>query len=435
MASVLTTRSVASAKPDINRREIPDAGLPGLYLVVQPSGQKSWALRYRFGGKPKKLTLGSVLLERLDPAEEAPTIGIPLTLSEARQVARQAMQMIAEGRDPSEAKKAAVALKADPDAGSKNTIEFQSKRFVERYCKPKNRSWEEVQRQFNVEINSVLGQRDITLVSKSDLIGLLDAIVDRGSGVTANRVLATLKTFFGWLHDRDLINTDPSSGLKKPTLEKSRERVLTDNEIRLIWKATAFYEGPFSSLWRLLLLTGQRRNEVAGAQWGELDLKSSASSWTIPGSRTKNGKTHKIPLPAEVVRIFEQLPRIGLKPQFCFTTTGSTPISGFSRTKSALDRRILSIAKTEAVDAGRDPTDIIIAPWTLHDLRRTMATGMARLGVGLPVIEKCLNHSSGSFGGIVGVYQHHDYFDEMKTAFELWVDFIEKIAHKKPELL
>lgn len=430
--NVLTAKSVETAKPDPKGRvEIPDAGLPGLYLVVQPSGAKSWAYRYRIEGKPKKLTVGPVLLKReAGEVEGDIAFGSPMTLSEARRAARRAIQLVAEGIDPSGAKKTAKEKQKVEAERQRNTVEFLASEFIQRYAKPNNRSWAEKERQFKSEINPVWGHRDIASISKRDVIELLDAIIDRGSSVTANRVLATLKTYFGWLVERDVLMSSPAVGIAKPTAEKSRDRILTDDELRRVWLVAGGFEYPFGDFWRLLLLTGQRRNEVAGMFRNELTLNAEHPEWTIPGARTKNGKAHVVALAPAAVSILSGLPEIGEK-GYVFTTTGETPISGFSRSKDRFDAAILEAAKKEAIDADTDPDDVMIEPWTLHDLRRTMASGMARIGISLPVIERCLNHVSGSFAGIVGVYQRHEFRDETRAAFIAWADFVQDLVNPK----
>jgi len=435
-ASVLTARAVSGVTGDpAGRREIPDGALPGLYLVVQPSGAKSWALRYRFDGKPRKLTLGSVLLKRDgDEIEGVLPLGQPMTLPEARRAAREALQTLAEGRDPNEAKKVAQAAKAARAADldrDRDLVRVQGERFIERYCKPRNRSWKEVERQFKIEINPVWGERRVQDIGKRDVLDLLDAIIDRGSPVTANRVFASVRRFFGWLIERDVVQASPCTGIKKPTREKSRERILTDVEIRLFWKATEGFDHPFGPMWRLLLLTGQRRNEIAGMRCAELALDGEEPCWLIPGSRTKNGNEHYVPLAPGVVEIIKAQPKIG-KTGLVLTTTGETPVSGFSRSKARLDAAMLGIMQKEADKAGEDPTKATLTPWTLHDLRRTLASGMARLNINLPVIEKCLNHTSGSFAGIVGVYQRHEFKEEKRAALEAWANFVDQLVNDRP---
>lgn len=425
MASVLTAKAVEAAKPDPSRRiEKPDAALPGLYLVIQPSGARSWALRFRRNGRPAKLTLGPVLDRRDDAPPATLPLGQPHTLTEARTAARAALQALAEGKDPAASRKAQAAAKADPE---RDLVKNLSATFVDRYCKPRNRAWSEVERQFKAEIIPKWGARRIQDIKKREVLDLLDGIVDRGSPVTANRVFATLRRFFNWLVERDVLEASPCDGIKKPTAEQSRDRILTDDEIKLFWKAASSFEYPFGPMWRLLLLTGQRREEVAGMVRKETVLDGDKPLWTIPASRAKNGIAHAVPLSPVAVEIIKALPIIG-KAGFYFTTTGDTHVTGYSRSKTRLDATMLAEMRKGAID----PQSITLPSWTLHDLRRTMASGMARLGINLPVIEKVLNHTSGSFGGIVSVYQHHDFADEKRRALDAWASFVLLLVEDKP---
>lgn len=430
MANVLTTKAVEAAKPNGSKRiEKPDAALPGLYLVIQPSGARSWALRFRRDGKPAKLTIGTVLDRRDDAPPDILPLGQPHTLTEARAAARNALQALAEGKDPlGERKAMQAAAKADPGRDLINTL---SASFIERYCKPRNRSWAEIERQFAAEINPNWGNRRAQDIKKRDVLDLLDGIVDRGSPVTANRVFATLRRFFGWLVERDVLKISPCVGVKKPTAEQSRDRILTDAEIKLFWKAASSFDYPFGPMWLLLLLTGQRREEVAGMTRKELVIDGDKPVWTIPVSRAKNGIAHAVPLSAAAVDIIKALPKIG-KAGFCFTTTGDTHVTGYSRSKVRLDAAMVGYMRDDAEKAGDDSEEVTLTPWTLHDLRRTMASGMARLGINLPVIEKVLNHTSGTFGGIVSVYQHHDFADEKRRALDAWASFVLSLVEDKP---
>ncbi|MEI9410858.1 tyrosine-type recombinase/integrase [Mesorhizobium salmacidum] len=429
-AKVLTAEAVKSAKPDPDKRiERPDAALPGLYLVIQPSGVKSWALRYRFAGSPKKLTIGPVLTERSEPAGGELPLGAAMTLVEARSAARTALQAIAEGKDPSQAKKVSKALQAV--AGDKDTVKVLGESFIDRYAKPRNRSWAEVERQFKVEINPVFGDLRAKDITKRQVLDLLDGIIDRGSPVTANRVFASLRKFFSWLVDRDVITASPCAGVKMPTAEKSRERTLSDDELRLFWKATGALDYPFGPMFRLLLVTGQRREEVSGMTRKEIALGADAV-WTLPGGRVKNGIEHTVPLSTMATEIIEGLPKIGKK-GFVFTTTGDTHVTGYSRSKDRLDAKMLEIMRSDAQERGEDQEAVKAIPhWTLHDLRRTVASRLAGLNINLPVIEKLLNHVSGTFAGIVGVYQRHEFKDEKRRAMNAWADYLLALFNDHP---
>ena len=239
---------------------------------------------------------------------------------------------------------------------------------------------------------------------------LLDKIVDRGSPVMANRTLAALRRMCGWAVERGLIEVSPCEKVKAPSAERSRDRVLSDDEVRALWAGCDAIGWPFGALFRVLLLTGQRRDEVANLRWSELDLDTGL--WTLPRERAKNDQVHTVPLSAPVLAILRGLPRVG---DFVFSTNGRTPVAGFSKAKDRIDR----------VMAGTGPA---LPHWVLHDLRRTAASGMARLGITLPAIEKVLNHTSGSFGGIVGVYQRHSFADEKRHALDAFAAFVERLV-------
>ena len=251
------------------------------------------------------------------------------------------------------------------------------------------------------------GHRLIGTIAKEleTLLSCWTGVVDRGGGLTSNHVLATVRKLFNWAVARGIVDASPVQGVKAPLETRERDRVLTDAEVLSFWEATGEVPYPFGPFARLLLLTGQRRTEVAGMTWDELDLDN--ASWLIPSNRTKNGEKHEVPLSAAALDIVKSLPRIQSDKGYVFTTTGETHVTGYSRAKADIDRRVSPMPA-----------------WTFHDLRRTAASGMARLGINLPVIEKLLNHTSGSFAGIVGVYQRHSFGDEKRNALEAWARFV-----------
>jgi integrase len=216
-------------------------------------------------------------------------------------------------------------------------------------------------------------------------------------------MFAALSKFYAWLIGRDLVDRSPMIGLAKPKAPASRARVLSDDEIRTFWTATEALGEPFAPLFRLLLLTGQRLNEVAGMRRAEIE----GDVWRIPASRAKNHREHFLPLGALARAIIAEAPGDDL----VFSTTGRTAVSGFSKAKARLDALMGEVA-----------------PWRLHDLRRTMAMNLAALGVAPVVTEKALNHVSGVSGGLVGVYQRFDYAAEVRAAVEAWEKRLEEIV-------
>jgi integrase len=252
---------------------------------------------------------------------------------------------------------------------------------------------------------------------------MLDAVLERGAGVQANRLLTRLKPFFVWAVERGVLTSSPVEGLRPPSPETARDRVLSDDELRAVWRAAERIGYPFGAAVQLLILTGCRRSEVLEAEWSEFDVDG--RTWTILRERSKTNAAHVVPLSDPALQLVTSLPRIaesGTGPaRYLFTTTGRSPFSGVSKVLERLNER--------AAEEMPRPDEEALRPWRLHDLRRTFASGCARLGVPVHVVEKALNHTSGTFGGIVGVYQRHEYLDERRRALEIWaerlVDLIE----------
>ena len=406
MAKKLTARKVEQTRPNPSkRREIPDGGKPGLYLVIQPSGRKSWAVRYRLNGQPRKLTLD----------------GFP-QLATARRLAQDALDMVSEGKDPAAEKQAS---KSQYELGS-DLFGAVAAEFVERHAKRNTRasSTRLTEQWLKKDVLPRWGNKRIQDITKRDVLDLLDGIIDRGGGLSANRVLAVIRKMFNWAVQRGIITASPVAGIKAPLAERSRDRVLIDDEIRWLWLACDRLAYPFGSMAKFLLLTGQRRNEVSGMTWGELDLNKAL--WTIPGGRTKNDLPHEVSLSDAALSVIASLPRIRSDKGYLFTTNAETHVSGYSRAKTMLDKAMLDIAREERGQ------DVEIPRWTFHDLRRTAVSGMARLGIALPVIEKVVNHSSGSFAGIVGVYQRHHFSDEKRTALQAWANLVLSTVETRP---
>jgi integrase len=260
------------------------------------------------------------------------------------------------------------------------------------------------------------------------VIDLLDKIADRGSPIMANRILATVRKFGNWAVSRDIITASFAAGVKPVGAERSRERILTDDELRWFWQGTEKLGQPFGPLFRLLLLTAQRREEVSGMSSREID----GDKWVIPAARAKNGRAHSVHLSQAALGTLAGVKRMASKPGYIFTTTGDRPASGYSKAKERLDGFMLDIARAEIAADGGEPERLEIPHWTLHDLRRTAASGMARIGINLPVIEKVLNHVSGSFGGVAGVYNRHSFSEEMERALDAWARFVLDLTGDKP---
>jgi integrase len=242
--------------------------------------------------------------------------------------------------------------------------------------------------------------RIIDSITKRDVLDVLDRVVAAGKPVAANRTFAVVRKLFNWCVARDIVAASPCIAVKRPAKEQTRDRVLSDDELRHVWRAADQVGAPLGSLVKLLILTGQRRDEVARMSWLELDLENKLLR--LPRERVKNNRAHDVPLSPQALSVIEALPRFVESPHV-LTTNGNVPTRNYNWGMRRLRSKLPPMP-----------------PWTLHDLRRTCASGMARLGIALPVIEKVLNHASGSFAGIVGVYQRHDFAEEKRKALEAW---------------
>ena len=239
--------------------------------------------------------------------------------------------------------------------------------------------------------------RDISTIGRRDCLDRIDALTDRGHPVGARRLHARLHRLFQWALGRGIVTINPLAGVEKAGNEAPRDRALADDELVKVWGAAEELGYPYGKAFQLLLLTGARRDEIGSLRWSEVN----GGIVKLPGARTKNKEPHVVPLSAPARAILESLPRIEGS-DFVFTMTGRRGLSAWSREKARLDK----LAP--------------IAPWRTHDLRRTLATGLQKLGVQLVVTESVLGHTSGSRSGIVGVYQVHDYAPEKAAALEAW---------------
>jgi integrase len=425
MTKALTSKRIETVQPTSSRQEIPDGLLVGLYLVVQPSGARSFAVRYRYAGQPRKLTLGSY------PA---------ISLEAARDIGRKALRVAAEGRDPATEKQSAKGdakrQVAEEVRGKRDLFENVAADFIARHAMKSTRetTWRETARilgfrpstdtpaqlvETGGDVMAAWRGRKIQDITKRDIVALLDAIADRGAPIMANRVLSAVRKLFNWALARDVIQVSPCALVQPPAPERSRDRVLTDDELRLVWNAADADGWPFGPIIKLMALTGQREGEIAGMRWEELDLEGKL--WTLPAPRVKNDEQHTVPLSDAAIEIIKALPRIKSSGGFVFAGHHQgKPPTAFSHAKIRADEAITAANKGKPIPA-----------WVFHDLRRTMASGMARLGIQLPVIEKTINHTSGSFRGIVGVYQRHSFAEEKRNALAAWASHVATVVSGK----
>lgn len=381
MRKALSVKAIEAFKPKVKRYEVHDLLCPGFSLRVFPTGRKVFTVKYRYGLTQRRLPIG---------------VHPRISLAEARNKALEALRLVDEGIDPA-ARRRQLSM----------TVESVCADFIEKYAK-RNRSWRETERILQREFVPIHGQRDVREIKRHDIIDLMDGAVERGAAYQANRIHANLRRLFNWLMERNVVEVSPVAGTKPPTREQPRDRVLTDDEIRAVLRVCAKEPYPFGQFVPLLLATAQRRGEVSQLRWSQLDLD--AKQWVIPAELAKNGKPHVVPLNDFALRILAAVPRFE-DCEWVFSTTRRSPISGFSK---AL-RHVHAESKTSS--------------WRFHDLRRTAATGMARLAIQPHVVEKVLNHvSGGAISGVAAIYNRWGYDAERREALDKWGEFLDGLG-------
>ena len=412
----LTALAIARlAPPESGQTDYFDTALPSFGVRLSHAGTRSFFVMTRIHGKLVRLTIGKAKVKDDD---------LGLSLKDAREKAGEWAELAARGIDPRQ-------LKADDRQGneerSRNTFKAIGERFMRQHVEPHlaSSTQREYQRALFGTDTAAWANRPVASITRADVRAVLDAMVDRGSAGGANNLLAHLSKFFNWCAEKDLLEIPPTDRIKPPGPKNVGERTLSEPEIKEVWQAFGAEGGAFCDLFKLLLLTGQRRGEVAGMCRGELSgLNGDRPMWEIPKDRTKNGRPHLIPLSAMAVKIIQGRPELG-DAGLLFTNTGATPVSGFSKTKERVDGRI-SRNREEAGEA-------VMPDWILHDLRRTMVTMMnERLRISPHVVEACVNHISGAAkAGVAGVYNKALYLDERKAAFDAWANFVESLVAPK----
>ncbi|MFC1458062.1 tyrosine-type recombinase/integrase [Microvirga arabica] len=382
----LTKRAVDALASTDKDQVIFDAELSGFGLKITPSGRKVFLVQYRYppgrAGRIRRYTIGAY--------------GESLTPDQARGIAVQVKGKLAAGIDPVSERDAVLADAAKAAQEKKRmhatSVDAVATAFIERHAKPRLRSWREYERMLRGYVLPEWGTRPITEIQRSDVTALLDAIEERRSAALADHVLAIIRKMFNWHAARDERFHSPLvSGMARTSITvRARDRVLSDHELRALWAALQQIPYPFGPFVQLLLLTAQRRDEVAHMRWSEID----GDLWTIPRERYKNGRANTVPLTEQVQSILASLPRSG---DYVFTTTGRAPISGFSKAKAAIDRA-----------CG-------VTGWRLHDLRRTARSLMSRTGVSSEIAERVLGHA---MTGVAGVYDRHGYVSEKRDALQ-----------------
>ena len=393
----LTDLAIRNLKAGPTRREISD-GKNGLFVILQPGGRKSFAVRYRFDGRPRKLTLPR-----------------GITLAAARKAAADAIHEIEQGHDPGAAKQRAREAKRIADA---NTFRAVAESYLEREGRNlRSLEWRRVLLQRLVY--PTLGDRPISTIKRRAVVDLLDAIEDgklinakgpiKGGATMAHVTLAVIRKIMRWHATRDEDYTAPivpGMGRIRPD-ERARSRVLTDDELRRVWHtAEARPTDPFAAMVRFLLLTASRRSEAAALTWGEIVTDDIGPCWLLPAARNKVKVDLIRPLSKAAQDLLAAQPRIDDCP-YIFTY-GRRPLAAFSQCKDELDEA-----------SG-------VVGWTLHDLRRTARTLMSRAGVVSDHAEQCLGHL---LSGVRKTYNRDDFKPQKKAAFDALAGLIDRIVN------
>lgn len=327
-----------------------------------------------------------------------------IPLAKARELAWQAVSKNASGLDP--------RIDKLRTAGEPLLFANLLDAFVETHCKRHNKlsTARETERILRTDFFPRWRAHRVDEVRKGDVLRVLDALVSQGTPSAANHAFAAVRKFFNWCVQRGYVEVTPCLGVQSPAKHKSRERVLSDDELALVWQHAPACGYPFEQIVRLLVLTVQRRGEVAAMRWPHVSLGDAL--WSLPAELTKSNRPHAVPLVGEATAILAALPRLDETFAFPSKKVPGQAWDGFTKAKWRLDALI-----------GFDD-------WTLHDLRRTAATGMAKLGVSPHVVERILNHTTGTLGGVAGVYNRFGYLPEMRAALEVWAQHVGSLTSR-----
>ncbi len=421
MASLKITKRNVDAAPIPVGNDIYywDTELRGFGLRVTPRGVRSYVVQYRMPGLPaRRMTIG--------------VHGSPWTPEKARGRAEGILFNVKRGDDP------VVAARKRQRASIDLEFSKYVETFTDGYLKREwGDTWADAKRQLENHVVPHLKGRPLPEIEKNEVAGVIRRLLDRPA--LARNTHAVLRKLFSWAIDEGDLVSSPISAA--PPAVKARKRVLTPDEIVAAWRASYKLSWPMGQFVRMLFVTLQRRNEVAGMPWSELSELN--SMWRQAGERVKNEVDHLVPLSPSAIRLLNEMadgpaPIAGSERKpwkrkgLIYSTTGTTPISGFSKVKAKLDREMLPILQRLADDRadalGEERELAFLPPWRFHDIRRTGTTQMQALGVPIEVTEKVINHKSGETAGIKGVYNLHAYTEEKRKALDAWGQFLSKLV-------
>lgn len=389
---IFTDKSIRSLKPSDRRRVVWAQGLKGLGIRITPKGTKSFVFKYDVDGQDRWLTFGQYP---------------KLKLAEALVKYGEALEQVEEGIDPAE-----ETVSRNEANRNALTVKQLAEDYIEKYAKPRKRSWKEDKRILDREVVPVLGPaKKASKVTRRDIIEMLDGIVARGAPVQANRTLAIVRRMFNFGVDRDVLPASPCHRIKPPSPESSKDRYLTLDELKSFWNGldTAPLAKKTKLALKLLTVTLQRVSEVIGINKSELDLR--ARTWIIPAERTKNKRAHLVTLSPLALEIITELLQDVGEDGYLFPGEG---VKGAHLTKWAISRAV-----------ARNLDHFGIAKFTPHDLRRTGSTQLASFKVPRFERERVLNHTDQTIGAVYDIYE---YQDEKRAVLNLWSDIVKRAA-------
>ena len=397
MATKLTALTVKKMKPRSTAFYTSDAEVRGLQLRTAPDGSQTWSVRYRIGKQQKRLTLGDASIVPLgDDKTKTPHV------KGARTLAREALHKVATGRDPAEEKR---------ETREADTVGDFAKTYIEKHAKPKKRTWKDDQRQLNRDVLPAWRNKLMKDITRRDVRELLDAIGTRAP-IMANRTRSLLHKMFNVAIRLDVVESNPVTATDKPGEEQQRDRVLTHDEVRKLWKACDALPLEMGATFKLRLITAQRGGEVIDMLWSEVDLDS--GWWTIAAGRSKNGLAHRVPLSEPALAI---LTALKTQEDKRLKTQKDGKPSPFVLAGARGKRQQAEAAATLEIENFRG-----------HDLRRTAASLMAGSGKPRLVISKVLNHVE---SGVTAIYDRHGYDNEKRIALESWARVLDGIVIPK----
>lgn len=379
----LTDGFVSKLRVPEGKRDVQefDSELPGFGIRKFSSGKASYFVKYSIGQQQRKLSLGSA---------------VPGMAASMRKTAAEILAKARLGQDPAGEAVLAKTRKVTTVGG------LIDKFVADKQSALRASTLTETRRYLHKHFAD-LHPLPIDGVTRKDIVRIIDEIAETRGKVAADRSRAALSSFFGWTVDRGYRDDNPSIGIRSRSSNGARERVLSDKELAALWYASG--DGDYGAILRLLILTGQRKVEIADLAWSEIDIEKRYA--LLPAHRVKNGREHALPLSAPAMEILQALPRqLGRDLVFGSRNGG---FSGWSKAKAALDKRL----------KGK-----VNAAFVLHDIRRSVASGMGALGIDMHITEKVLNHQSGSFAGIVGVYQRYSFDLQKREALDKWAAHI-----------